>query len=80
MFKVKDWTTLPLGTQDGLSTVKECPHCHRPGLEVNSNGATSYKHATYEDYNPLGQSSTGWDSCPKDRSPVRTGPPDDILD
>jgi hypothetical protein len=76
---IEDYTKLPLGTQYGLWKVEECPHCHLAGLEVVSNGATSYKHASYQGYNAERQFTMGWVFCP-DGPPIRTGPPDEILD
>jgi hypothetical protein len=75
----KDYTKFPLGTQSGLK-IEECPHCHLPGRKIVSNGTTSYRHADGQGYTDEGEFAIGWDSCPKDRPPVRTGRPDDILD
>jgi hypothetical protein len=78
--RIEDYTNLPFGHQVGPSKVEECPYCHRRGLAVLINGVTWFKHATYDGYDPKGVFTLDWDSCPKDRPPVRTGPPDEILD
>ena len=77
---MEDYTKLPIGTQVGLHQVKMCPHCGRRGLEVVSNGATSYKHGTGGGYTTEGVIVAAWDSCPADAPPLRTGPPDEVLD
>lgn len=58
--RVKDYTTLPLGTSLDAGSVEKCPECGEPGLKEQVGGKTFYTHREWCGFTETGSPDVGF--------------------